>query len=345
MQGEADFRRAPQPLPPYVPQSRRPAVEHAGGMLPPWTSAQRHLERSDRLVEQPAPEERVAPDGAALGAGSAAGDTRAEGTPAWLEAAAGAVEEPQPASEAPQAAAMEPWAEAAAPEAQEPDDLLLAEEPLDQTSATPEGEDWAELFEVETYLTAEAAADLEAYLSEGASQAEATASHVDSAEIGDESTGVDQISAAEPTQAPEDVQEAPLWEPDFGDEAEPHEATRDEPLLEAETETSLETHPAWTPVGAIVEESDTADVETAEEAGAPLDTWPGEAEAWDAVAATGGETVTSASPMDSLAGRLEDFAARLRREGEAALDRAFTGDRLEAALAALIAGHRAASRE
>ncbi len=71
---------------------------------------------------------------------------------------------------------------------------------------------------------------------------------------------------------------------------------------------------------------------------APLDTFPGEAEAWGAVASAGpSESPTDMDPRYAeLAARLESFAASLRRDGPDAVRRGFAGDRLTAALAGLI---------
>lgn len=324
MHGEADFRRTPEPLPPYVPRSPRPAVGSAGGLLPPWTSAHRSIAyprppvapatEPFELVEPATGDEPVAPDPQAA----------ESSPPAWLDAAAAPPE-------------AEPWDDGSVEDVASRQAFAEPVEATDETHTDsreefpPPREDWSELFEVETYLSAEAAADLEAYLSEGASQAEVTGT----GEQTEPAVGAEEALPAgegfasalvEPVADEDEAAADTVWEPDFGEVAEE-------------------------PAGVLLT-VDEAEEEAAEAAGpgtdsAPLDTWPGEAEAWDTVAASGTapEPAQAASQLDVLARRLEEFAARLRHDGETALDRAFSGDRLDAALAALISGHRAASGE
>lgn len=79
---------------------------------------------------------------------------------------------------------------------------------------------------------------------------------------------------------------------------------------------------------------------------APLGTWPGEAEAWEA-ATVGGDPAAEANAgdreIDEMAAALERLAVDLRNRGESALDAAGQGA-IDGALAAFLAGWRAARR-
>lgn len=86
----------------------------------------------------------------------------------------------------------------------------------------------------------------------------------------------------------------------------------------------------------------------------PLATFPGEAEAWEAVAAPpvpelASEIPIAPEPADPryirMAELLETFAAELRTHGAGALTRGLTRDRLSAALAGFVAGFEAASQQ
>jgi hypothetical protein len=86
----------------------------------------------------------------------------------------------------------------------------------------------------------------------------------------------------------------------------------------------------------------------------PLATFPGEAEAWEAVAAPvshepAPEAPPAAESVDRrytrMADLLESFAAELRAHGADAFARALDKDRLSAALAGFVAGFEAASHQ
>jgi hypothetical protein len=226
-------------------------------------------------------------------------------------------------------------------DADDRDALSAADTPSTERPAA-RADDWSELFEVETYLSAEAAADLEAYLSENAPAAGAAS--------GEEAASAE--ARAEADRSLDSATESAWGEPERDEGAEPAPATAGEPVelwspFDADPDMDADVEPASDRIESselFMEETATYDPRQPDTTPAPLETWPGEAEAWDAVASTSPEHEPSTGDpgLEALAGRLEAFAAVLRRDGEAGLNRAFASDRLEAALAALIAGHRAA---
>lgn len=114
-----------------------------------------------------------------------------------------------------------------------------------------------------------------------------------------------------------------------------------------ETGTDRELSP-WESFGQALKESVTWDGITIDEPAASVaEPWDGRAApAWDAHEAQPAPAAHDdvVGSLDDIARRMEAFAAELRRVGYPAVTRALSGQRLEAAMASLVAGYVAASR-
>lgn len=360
MRSDPEPGREPTILPPFV--AREPESGRASGdarPLPPWSSSGRDLAGS----AEPADEAETAPE-----APWTTGEGESE-TPPW----AGAPEpseastepftasEPWPGDEVDEPAATAGWTPSSDPDDDPWAAQALPGEPepriLDDSDRGPADGDEAVLMldgaDEEPFALEETDGEASLVLNEPAVSGDEPWLQVDSpredaAEPWSQSGGEDEpwstpLAEAEPAQAspwgeegvldaaepaPEDV--APPWRPEPDRPAEELPPAAPSPLDEL-VETAGQ---ALAGSGMPWEE-------------APLATWPGEAEAWDASAA-GSAALTpepdageDASRVVEMAHHLERLAADLRLRGADALQQT-SGDSLSVALAAFLAGWRAA---
>lgn len=314
MHGDHEPGQDPAFLPPFVARPRQPS-EPAGSShpLPPWSSAGHDLPPE---AEQGASAETPEGPWTAMPA--------ADAPEPWAEAP-----EPSQGEQGPASAAGEPWpgfeSEPAPAARQDDDPWSLPPEP------EPGEEPWAS---PAAAPTGEGPAEDEPWLLD-ATQAEA-------------------LILDEPTDEPL-VLDNPAAEPWLEED---EELVADvEPWSAAEAE----------PVGRVPSDRPESDLppipaspldELAETAGqalaggtsswieAPLATWPGEAEAWNTVAAGSESDIVTPAPakdadLPRVADVLEELARDLRDRGRAALEPGGQ-DPLGTALAAFVAGWRAA---